>query len=116
MTKLWQMMQRRDTKNLNSDRYLDEILTKIKQTGWNESTRTERKKKEKSNNRHSPGLKPQMESILFLVAEWASVKELKALQGACMRTFTVTREQQFEALPSSLDDQVWKELSDDWQR
>ena len=56
-----------------------------------------------------------MEIILFLVAEWVSVKEMKAQQGACMRTSMVTRKQQCEALLSSLDDQVWKELSDDWQ-
>ena len=42
MTKLWQMMQSRDTKNLNLDKDLDEFLSKIKQTGWNESTRTKR--------------------------------------------------------------------------
>ena len=42
MTKLWQLMQSRETKNLNLDRDLDEILSKIKQTGWSESTRTRR--------------------------------------------------------------------------
>ena len=49
-------------------------------------------------------------------AEWVSMKEIKALQGACMRTSTMAREQQHEGLLSSMDDQVWKELSDDWQR
>ena len=34
-----------------------------------------------------------MESILSLVAGWVSVKEMKALQGACMRTSTLAREQ-----------------------
>ena len=42
MTKLRQLMQSRDTKNLNVDKGLDEILSKINQTGWNESTRTRR--------------------------------------------------------------------------
>ena len=42
MTKLWQMMQSRDTKNLNLDKDLDEIMSRVKQTGWNESTRTKR--------------------------------------------------------------------------
>ena len=42
MTKLWQMIQSRDTKNLNLDEDFDEILSKIKQTGWTESTRTKR--------------------------------------------------------------------------
>ena len=40
MIKLWQMMQ--STKNLNLDKDLDEILSRVKQTGWNESTRTKR--------------------------------------------------------------------------
>ena len=35
-------MQSRDTKNLNVDNDLDEILIKIKHTGWNDSTRTRR--------------------------------------------------------------------------
>ena len=42
MTKLWQMMQSREAKNLNLDKDLDEILINIKQTGWSESTRTKR--------------------------------------------------------------------------
>ena len=70
----------------------------------------------KSNNLHRPGLQPQMESILSLVAGWASQKEAKALQGACMRTSTMEREQQHEEILFDLDDQLWKELSDDWQR
>ena len=42
MTKLWQMMQRRDTKNFNLDKDFDDMMSKVKQTGWNESTRTKR--------------------------------------------------------------------------
>ena len=42
MTKLWQFMQSRDTKNINVDKDLDELLSKIKHTGWNDSTRTRR--------------------------------------------------------------------------
>ena len=46
MTNFWQMMQSRDTKNLNLDKDLDEFLSKIKQTnkqtGWSVSTRTKR--------------------------------------------------------------------------
>ena len=41
---------------------------------------------------------------------------MKAPQGACVLTSTKAREQQYEDLLSSLDDQVWKELSDDWQK
>ena len=57
-----------------------------------------------------------MESILSFVAEWVSVKEMKALQGACVLNSTKARERQYEELLSDLDNQVWKELSDDWQR
>ena len=42
MTKLWQMMQSSETKYLNLEKDLDETLNKIKQTGWDESTRTMR--------------------------------------------------------------------------
>ena len=42
MTKLWQLMQSRDTKNLNLEKDLDEIMSKIKQTGWSEAARTRR--------------------------------------------------------------------------
>ena len=37
MTELWQMMQSRDTKNLNLDRDFEDIIGKVKQVGWNES-------------------------------------------------------------------------------
>ena len=57
-----------------------------------------------------------MESILSFVADWVSVKEMKAPQCACLRTPTKARQQQHEELLSDLDDQVWKELSDDWLR
>ena len=70
----------------------------------------------KSNNLHKPGLKSQMESILSLVAGWVSEKEMKALQGACMRISVMAREQQYEEILSDLDGQVWEELSDDWQK
>ena len=41
MTKLWQMMQSRDTKNLNLDHDFDDTVSrKVKQIGWNELTRT----------------------------------------------------------------------------
>ena len=34
MTELWQMMQSRDTKNLNLDRDFEDIIGKVKQVGW----------------------------------------------------------------------------------
>ena len=70
----------------------------------------------KISNRHSSFLKSQVESILYFVAEWVSLKEMKALQGVCMRTSTKAREWQYEELLSDFDNQVWKELLDDWQR
>ena len=42
------------------------------------------------------------------------MKEMKALQGVFMRTSTMAREQHYEELLSSWDDEVWKGLSDDW--
>ena len=42
MTKLWQMMQSRETKILSLEKDLDENVCKIKQTGWSETTRTKR--------------------------------------------------------------------------
>ena len=47
----------------------------------------------KSNNLFEPGLKSQMASILSLVVGWVSEKEMKALQGACVRTSVKAREQ-----------------------
>ena len=70
----------------------------------------------KISDRHSSVLKPQMESILSFVAECVSLVEMKALQGACMLTSTKATERQHEELLSDLDNQGWKELSDDWQR
>ena len=40
MNKMWQRMRSRDTKNLNLDKDLEEIMSKVQQIGWNESTRT----------------------------------------------------------------------------
>ena len=46
----------------------------------------------KTNRKSSnPGLKPQMESIVFLVAGWVTVKEMKAPQGLCVRTSIMAR-------------------------
>ena len=55
-TKLWQMMQSKDTKDLNLDEDRDEILSKIKQTGWTGSTRTKRFWTQDTDDRESLGL------------------------------------------------------------
>ena len=41
VTKLWLLMQCRETKNLNVDKDFDETLNKIKRTGWSEPSRTQ---------------------------------------------------------------------------
>ena len=40
MDKMWQMMQSNDTKRMNLDKDLEELLNKPKQTGWNGSPKT----------------------------------------------------------------------------
>ena len=50
------------------------------------------------------------------MAEWVSLEEMKALQGVCMLTSVWAREGQYKELLSDLDDQVWRDLSDDWQK
>ena len=42
MTKLWELMHSRDTKNLNLDKDLEEILSKMKQIDWSEQAKTRR--------------------------------------------------------------------------
>ena len=42
MTILWQLMQSRDTKNMNLDEDLEEILSKMEQTGCSEAAETRR--------------------------------------------------------------------------
>ena len=48
-----------------------------------------------SKNR-SPEFQPKMESIVYLVAEWISMKEMKALQSACMLVSIKAREKENE--------------------
>ena len=43
-------------------------------------------------NRHSSVLKSQMESVLYFVAEWVSLGEMKALQGVCMQKYLLEKE------------------------
>ena len=49
--------------------------------------------------------------MVHFVAEWVSVKELEALQ--CVLK---AREKEYEEFLSDRDDQVWKEMSEEWQR
>ena len=70
----------------------------------------------KSCNRHGSVLKSQVESTLYFVAEWCSLEEMQALPGVCMLTCVWSRDRQWEKLLSDLDDQVLRDLSDDWQK
>ena len=48
------------------------------------------------------------------VAEWLSLEEMKALQGVL--TSVWAREWQFKDILNNFDDQVWKDLSEEWQK
>ena len=41
---------------------------------------------------------------------------MKALKGVCMLTSVWASEWQYRELLSDSDDQVWRDLSDDWQK
>ena len=57
-----------------------------------------------------------MEGIVYFVAEWVSVKEVRALQCACMLVSIKAREKEYEEFLSGQDSQVWKEMSEDWKQ
>ena len=57
-----------------------------------------------------------MERIVYLVAEWVSVKEMEALQCACMLVSIKAREKEYEDFFSDVDNQVRKEMSEERQR
>ena len=61
-------------------------------------------------------LEGKMKGTKTLLAEWFSLEEMKALQGVCMLTSVWAREWQSKDFLSDLDDQVWRDLSDDWQK
>ena len=48
-------------------------------------------------------------------AEWFSLDEMKVLQGVSMLTSVWAREWQYKDILTDFDDQVWKDLSEDWQ-
>ena len=70
----------------------------------------------KIRNRHSSAVKSQMEGIMNFVAEWFSREELKALQGVCVLTSVWARERQYRDILINFDGQVWKDVSDEWQK
>ena len=64
--------------------------------------------------KHRPEIQPKMESIVYLVAEWISLKEMKALQSVCLSP--KRRDKEYEEFLSDQDNQVWKEMSEEWQK
>ena len=50
-----------------------------------------------TNSKHrSPEFQTKMEAIVYLVAEWISLREMKALQSACMLVSIKAREKEYE--------------------
>ena len=74
------------------------------------------KRKMKISNRHSFVLKVAVESIMIFAAEWFSLEEMKALQGVCVLASVWAREWQCKDIPVNFDDQVWTDLSEEWQK
>ena len=53
---------------------------------------------------------------MHLAAEWISLTEIKEFQSACMLASMRAREKEYEEFLSYQDDQVWNELSEEWQQ
>ena len=112
-------MQSRDTKNLNLEKDLEYIhstarrvagVKKRKRQSCGSSWRVT------NNKPRSPESQPKMEDIVYLVAEWISFTEMKALQSACVLVSIKAREKEYEEFLSDQDGQVLKEMSEEWQQ
>ena len=79
-------------------------------------SRPRHKMKMKMSSRHSSALKSQMEGIMNCVAEWFSLEEMQALQSVCVLTSVWARELQYRDILINFDGQVWKDLSEEWQK
>ena len=53
---------------------------------------------------------------MYLAAEWISLAEMRALQSACMVVSIKARDKEYEEFLSDQDNQVWKEMSEEWQQ
>ena len=87
--------------------------------GGNEEDKTRRLWAQDEGDEQSPAamnLNPRMERTLHLVAEWISLTERKELQSACTLVSMKAREKEYEEFLSYQDDQVWKEMSEEWQQ
>ena len=83
-------------------------MSEVKQVGWNESVVQDYRIDEPCDHSY------MMEFTTALVAEWFSFEEMKALPGVCVLTSVWAREWQFEDILSNVDDQVCRDLSDEW--
>ena len=59
---------------------------------------------------------PQVESIMNFVAEWFSVGEMKVLQGVSVLMSVRVKEWQYKDILNDIDNLVWEDLSEDWQK
>ena len=57
-----------------------------------------------------------MEGIVYLVAEWISLTEMRVSQSACMLVSIKGREMEYEEFLSHQDGQKRKEMSEEWQQ
>ena len=118
ITKCWQSVQSRGTKNMNFEKTWK---TYTPQPGkWAGAKKSKRQScgirwKVTNNKPRSHESQPQMEGIVYLVAEWISLTEMRALQSACMLVSTKAREKEYEEFLSYQDGQIWKEMPEEWQ-
>ena len=117
MTTCWQSLQSRDTKNLNLERLgrhsvhcAESGAKKRKRQSCGSSWRVMNKKT------RSPESQPKMESTVYLVAAWISFREMKAPHSVCTHASTKARNKENEEFLSDQDNQVWKEMSEEWQQ
>ena len=59
---------------------------------------------------------PNMDSVVYLVAEWIPPTEMRALKVPCMLASIKAREKEYEEFLSDQDIQVWKGMSEECQQ
>ena len=106
--------------DFNLDKDFEEIMSKMTKAGWNESTKTKgfwRQDEDEDQQSPEPCAKScMMEGTMTLVADWFSLEEMKALQGACVLTSLWARKWQYKDFLTDLDDQVSRDPSENWQK
>ena len=98
MTKCWQSIQSRGTNNMNPEKDLEDMHSTARKVGWCEEEKTTKlwKQIEGDEQPRSHESQPQMEGIVYLLAEWISLTEMRALQSARMLVFVKAREKEYE--------------------